>query len=87
MVTALCFITVDPSKVNEVGAEIARLPHVRAVYSVTGQLDIVAILEKSPGIQGEVEADPHAFDGDSQNAGRRQQRPCAGWHRGQEAHQ
>ena len=45
MVSAVCFITVDPSKVNEVGAEIARLPHVRAVYSVTGQLDIVAILE------------------------------------------
>ncbi len=45
MVTALCFITVDPNKVNEVGSEIARLPNVRVVYSVTGQLDIVAILE------------------------------------------
>jgi DNA-binding Lrp family transcriptional regulator len=45
MVTALCFITVEPARVNDVGAEIARLPQVRVVYSVTGQLDIVAIVE------------------------------------------
>ncbi len=45
MVTALCFITADPSRVNEVGSEIARLPQVRVVYSVTGELDIVAIVE------------------------------------------
>jgi DNA-binding Lrp family transcriptional regulator len=45
MVTALCFITADPSRINEVGSEIARLPQVRVVYSVTGELDIVAIVE------------------------------------------
>ncbi len=45
MVTALCFITVEPSQVNDVGAQIARIPQVRAVYSVTGELDIVAIVE------------------------------------------
>jgi DNA-binding Lrp family transcriptional regulator len=45
MVTALCFITTEPNRVNEVGSQIARIPAVRAVYSVTGQLDIVAILE------------------------------------------
>ena len=45
MVTALCFITADPSRVNEVGSQIARLPQVRVVYSVTGELDIVAIVE------------------------------------------
>jgi DNA-binding Lrp family transcriptional regulator len=45
MVTALCFITVEPSAVNAVGSQIARLSQVRAVYSVTGQLDIVAIVE------------------------------------------
>ena len=45
MVTALCFISADPSRVNEVGSEIARLPQVRVVYSVTGELDIVAIVE------------------------------------------
>jgi DNA-binding Lrp family transcriptional regulator len=45
MVTALCFITVEPSRVNDVGSEIARVPQVKTVYSVTGQLDIVAIIE------------------------------------------
>jgi len=45
MVTALCFITVEPRRVNDVGSEIARIPQVRTVYSVTGQLDIVAIIE------------------------------------------
>jgi DNA-binding Lrp family transcriptional regulator len=47
MVTALCFITVEPDRVNDVGAQIARLPQARTVYSVTGQLDIVAIIEVS----------------------------------------
>ncbi|MBK9738082.1 MAG: Lrp/AsnC ligand binding domain-containing protein [Actinobacteria bacterium] len=47
MVTALCFITVEPRHVNDVGSEIARIPQVRTVYSVTGQLDIVAIIEVS----------------------------------------
>lgn len=45
MVTALCFITAEPNRVNHVGAEIARIPQVRVVYSVTGELDIVAIVE------------------------------------------
>jgi len=45
MVTALCFITVEPDRVNEVGAQIARIPQARTVYSVTGQLDIVVIIE------------------------------------------
>lgn len=45
MVTALCFITAEPSQVSDVGAQIARLPQVRVVYSVTGELDIVAIVE------------------------------------------
>jgi DNA-binding Lrp family transcriptional regulator len=47
MVTALCFITVEPDRVNDVGAKIARIPQARTVYSVTGQLDIVAIIEVS----------------------------------------
>jgi DNA-binding Lrp family transcriptional regulator len=47
MVTALCFITVEPNRVNDVGTEIARIPEARTVYSVTGQLDIVAIIEVS----------------------------------------
>ena len=45
MVTALCFITAEPNRVNEVGSRIAQLPQVRVVYSVTGELDIIAIVE------------------------------------------
>ena len=45
MVTALCFITTEPSRVNDVGGQIAQIPQVRVVYSVTGELDIVAIVE------------------------------------------
>jgi DNA-binding Lrp family transcriptional regulator len=45
MVTALCFVTVEPSLVNDVGSSIAGVPQVKTVYSVTGQLDIVAIIE------------------------------------------
>jgi DNA-binding Lrp family transcriptional regulator len=45
MVTALCFITAEPSRVSDVGSQIARIPQVQVVYSVTGQLDIVAIVQ------------------------------------------
>lgn len=45
MVTALCFITAEPSMVGEVGSRIAQVPQVRVVYSVTGELDFVAIVE------------------------------------------
>ena len=45
MVTALCFITAEPNRINDVGAQIAAIPNVRVVYSVTGELDIVAIVE------------------------------------------
>ncbi|MHB1212116.1 MAG: Lrp/AsnC family transcriptional regulator, partial [Candidatus Nanopelagicales bacterium] len=45
MVTALCFITAAPASVNAVGSAIALVPSVRTVYSVTGQLDIVAVVE------------------------------------------
>ena len=44
MVTALCFITAEPSRVNEVGSTIAQLPQVKVVYSVTGDLDLVAMV-------------------------------------------
>lgn len=45
MVTALCFVTAEPAMVSELAAAIAALPSVRVVYSVTGELDIVAIVE------------------------------------------
>ena len=47
MVTALCFITAEPSMVGEVGSRIAQVPQVRVVYSVTGELDFVAIVEQA----------------------------------------
>jgi DNA-binding Lrp family transcriptional regulator len=51
MVTALCFITAEPSRVSEIGAQIASIPHVTVVYSVTGELDLVAIIEV-PDVEG-----------------------------------
>ncbi len=44
MVTALCFITAEPNRVADVGAEIARIPQVRVVYSVTGSWAAAAVV-------------------------------------------
>ena len=43
--SALCFIKVAPGKVNEAAAALTAIPGVRTVYSVTGAVDIVAIIE------------------------------------------
>lgn len=45
MITALCFIKVSPEAINSAGEQIARIPGVRAAYSVTGQIDLVALIE------------------------------------------
>lgn len=45
MITALCFIKASPESVNSAGEAIARIPGVRAAYSVTGQIDLVALIE------------------------------------------
>ena len=45
MITALCFIKVSPESINSAGEQIARIPGVRAAYSVTGQIDLVALIE------------------------------------------
>ena len=45
MITALCFVQVAPEYVNDAGIAISRISGVRAVYSVTGTIDIVAIIE------------------------------------------
>ena len=45
MVTALCFITAEPSRVSEIASQIASIPQVAVVYSVTGALDLVAIVQ------------------------------------------
>ena len=45
MISALCFVQVAPGSVNEAGRAIARIPGVRQVYSVTGTIDLVALIE------------------------------------------
>lgn len=47
MITALCFIHVDPGSINEAGQAIADIPGVRAAYSVTGDIDLIALIEVS----------------------------------------
>lgn len=45
MISALCFIQVEPGKVNAVGRAVASIPGVRSAYSVTGKIDMVALIE------------------------------------------
>ena len=45
MISALCFIQVQPGKVNSAGRAIAQITGVRHVYSVTGKIDLVAVIE------------------------------------------
>ena len=45
MISALCFVQVAPGKVNEVGQAMAEIKGVRSVYSVTGKIDMVALIE------------------------------------------
>ena len=45
MITALCFIQVVPEHVNSAGEAIAKIPGVTAAYSVTGKIDLVALIE------------------------------------------
>lgn len=45
MISALCFIQVSTGQVNEVGASVASITGVRQVYSVTGTIDLVALIE------------------------------------------
>ena len=45
MISALCFIQAVPGKINDVGRAIAAIPGVRSAYSVTGKIDMVALIE------------------------------------------
>ena len=45
MVTAICFLQVDVDKINEAGTAISNLAGVSAVYSVTGSIDLIAIVD------------------------------------------
>ena len=47
VITALCFIDVAPESINEAGQAIADLNGVRAAYSVTGDIDLIALIEVS----------------------------------------
>ncbi len=44
MVTALCFIQAAPESINDAGQAIAAIDGVRAAYSVTGEIDLIALI-------------------------------------------
>lgn len=58
MITAIVFIRADVSRIPEVAEEIADLPAVSEVYSVTGAIDLIAMVRVSEHEQiAEVVAD------------------------------
>lgn len=44
MVTAIVFVKADVARIPEVAEEIATLPGVSEVYSVTGAIDLIALV-------------------------------------------
>lgn len=44
MITAIVFVKADVARIPEVAEAIAALPGVSEVYSVTGQIDLIAII-------------------------------------------
>lgn len=44
MITAIVFVNADVARIPEVAEQIASLPGVTEVYSVTGALDLIAII-------------------------------------------
>jgi DNA-binding Lrp family transcriptional regulator len=44
VITAIVLVRTDVQRIPEVATEIAQLPHVSEVYSVTGEFDLVAIV-------------------------------------------
>ena len=47
MITAIVFIRADVSRIPEVAEQIADLPAVSEVYSVTGAIDLIAMVRVS----------------------------------------
>ena len=45
MVTAICFLQIDVDRINEAGSAISNIPGVQSVYSVTGDIDLIAVIE------------------------------------------
>lgn len=44
MITAIVFVNADVARIPEVAEQIASLPGVTEVYSVTGQIDLIALV-------------------------------------------
>jgi DNA-binding Lrp family transcriptional regulator len=44
MITAIVFVSADVARIPEVAEEIAALDGVSEVYSVTGQIDLIALI-------------------------------------------
>ncbi|WP_250444406.1 Lrp/AsnC family transcriptional regulator [Actinotalea sp. C106] len=44
MITAIVMIDADPSRIPEICADVAEVPGVSEVYSVTGEVDLVAMV-------------------------------------------
>jgi DNA-binding Lrp family transcriptional regulator len=47
MVTAIVFVTAEVARIPEVAESIAELPGVSEVYSVTGSIDLIAMVRVS----------------------------------------
>ena len=44
MITAIVHIDTDPARIPEIAAAVAEVPGVREVYSVTGEVDLIAMV-------------------------------------------
>lgn len=44
MITAIVHIDADPGLIPEIAAEVAEIPGVSEVYSVTGEVDLIALV-------------------------------------------
>lgn len=44
MITAIVLIDADPARIPEIASEVAEVPGVSEVYSVTGEVDLIAMV-------------------------------------------
>ncbi len=47
MITAIVLIDTDPARIPEIAGEVAEVPGVSEVYSVTGEVDLIAVVKVS----------------------------------------
>lgn len=68
MITAIVFVTADVARIPEVAEQIAGLEGVSEVYSVTGQIDLIALVrvrdhdEVSTVVTGRINKVPGVLD-------------------------